>query len=226
MLHLQVKKRDTKTEKAKNILKKGFVPGVVYGPKMESLPIFVGYKKFSDTYEEAGETTLIALDGGEEGKDPEDNAVLIRDIQRNPVSGKFIHVDFYQLPMDQKIEIAVPVENINEAPAVKEQGGVLVQNLHEINIKALPKDLIHEITVDLSLLENIDDVISVKDLIISDKVEILADSEEVVFMVEAPQEEIVEEESVAEGEQVSEVVTESEEKRAEKEAEEAAAEGE
>lgn len=231
MLHLKVQKRDVKSEKAKNILKNGFVPGVVYGPKIVSTSVSIQYKNFNDIYEEAGETTLVALDdalnvsgSSEKTVAKEDNVVLIRDVQRHPVTGRFIHVDFYQLPLDQEIEIAVPVEGINEAPAVKEQGGVLVQNLHEIDIKALPKDLIHEITVDLSRLSNIDDTITVKDLIISDKVEVLADFEEVVFMVEAPQEEVVEEEPVIEGEQISEIATEGEEKRAEKE--EAAAEEE
>jgi len=99
----------------------------------------------------------------------------------------------------------------------------LVHNLHEISIKALPKNLIHEITVDLSSLENIDDTILVKDLGITNEVEILAEPEEVVFLIEAPreEEEIVEEVAEGEEEAIADIKTEGEEKREEREAEEA-----
>ncbi|MEX2145191.1 MAG: 50S ribosomal protein L25 [Candidatus Spechtbacterales bacterium] len=222
MLTLKLKKREIK-DKAKNILKTGSVPGVVYGPKMSPEPVSVDKKRFFDTYKKAGETTLISLDFGDDEKE-KDHVVLIREVQKHPVSGNFTHVDFYELPMDQEIEISVPVISINEAPAVKQEGGVLVHNLHEIDIKALPKNLIHEITVDLSVLENIGDAILVKDLGITNEVEILADSEETVFLVEEPREEEVVEEEATEGEEekIAEIKTEGEEKREEREAEEAA----
>ncbi|OGZ60795.1 MAG: hypothetical protein A2919_01255 [Candidatus Spechtbacteria bacterium RIFCSPLOWO2_01_FULL_43_12] len=221
MLTLKLEKREIKN-KAKNILKNGFVPGVVYGPKMSPEPVSVNGKKFFDTYKKAGETTLISLDFEDDDKE-KDHVVLIREVQKHPVSGNFIHVDFYELPMDQEIEISVPIISINEAPAVKQEGGVLVHNLHEISIKALPKNLIHEITVDLSSLENIDDTILVKDLGITNEVEILAEPEEVVFLIEAPreEEEIVEEVAEGEEEAIADIKTEGEEKREEREAEEA-----
>ncbi|MEX0870002.1 MAG: 50S ribosomal protein L25 [Candidatus Spechtbacterales bacterium] len=227
MLHLTVKPRDPKEQKAKDALKEGYIPGVVYGPKMESTSVSIRVKKFNDIYKKAGETTLIALDmKGEEGtteNKEKDNVVLIRDIQRHPVKGDFTHVDFYQLPMDQPIEITVPINGVNEAPGVKEQGGVLVNNLHEVDIKALPKDLIQEIEVDLSVLENIEDSILVKDLNTPGTIEILADEEEAVFAVEAPREEEPEDEleEAEEGadDQIAEIKTEGEEKREEREAE-------
>lgn len=211
MLHLEIQKRD-KLKKSKDYLKEGFVPGVLYGPKIESTSISVDSKKFSKIYKSAGETTLIALNfKSEESK--EDNTVVIKSVQANPITGKFLHVDFYQLPMDKDIEITVPILSINEAPAVKEQGGVLVNNLHEIHIKALPNKLIHEITVDISSLTNIDDSILVKDLIIAEGVEVLADIEEVVFNISAPREEEPEEVEETEEEQISEITTEEEEKK-------------
>ena len=176
MLTLKLEKRET-TNKVRSILKNGFIPGVIYGPKMSPESISVNGKIFFDTYKKAGETTLISLDfedevpmSSEKDRDPDhsvvqkDHVVLIREVQKHPVSGNFIHVDFYELPMDQEIEISVPVVSINEAPAVKREGGILVHNLHEIAIKALPRNLIHEITVDLSSMENIGDAILVKDL--------------------------------------------------------------
>src|SRR3989338_7705498 len=124
-----------------------------------------------------------------------------------------MHIDFYQLPLDKEIELSIPVESSGEAPAVKELGGILVQNLHEVNIKALPTNLIHEITVDLSGLKEMGNSILVKDLIIPSNIEILADMEQTVFTVEQPREE--EEEPVVE-------TTEGEEEREAREKEEQA----
>lgn len=250
MLHLAVKTRD-KAKKAKEFLKEGYIPAVVYGPKTPSTSLAVKYKEFFNTHKEAGETTLIALDidlpadlsteasaqagasvqtgektGSEDSKEEDasktKNVVLIRDVQIHPVSGNFIHIDFYQLPLDQEIEISVPVLSEGVAPAVKEQGGILVHNLHEINIKALPIELIHEIKVDLSGLENIGDSILVKDLKTSQKIEVLADEEEMVFTIEEPREEEVEEveETETEEETIEGIKTEGEEKREEEATEE------
>lgn len=243
MLHLKVKKRDTEKIKAKHLLQEGVIPGVMYGPRIKPLSLSVDRKKFFDVYKEAGETTLIALDmkvkteesesqkekeedakNTEVTEQEEDNVVLIRDVQIHPVSGDFVHIDFYQLPMDTEIEISIDIEGINEAPAVKEQGGILVRNLHELAIKALPKDLIHDVEVDLSVLENIEDSILVQDLKLPSTVTVLAEPEEVVFKIEEPrEEEEPEEEELEEVEdgQIADIKTEGEEKREEREAEEA-----
>ena len=240
MLHLSAKTR-TKEKKAKEFLKEGYVPAVVYGPKTPATSLAVNYKEFFNIHKKAGETTLIVLDVDlpteafagvgkkteskdfkEEDASKTENVVLIRDVQVHPVSGNFIHIDFYQLPLDQEIEISVPVLSENQAPAVKEQGGILVHNLHEINIKALPTELIHEIKVDLSGLENIGDSILVKDLKTSEKIDILADEEEVVFTIEEPRKEEVEEVEETEEEAIEGIKTEGEEKREEEMAEEEA----
>src|SRR3990167_6357596 len=228
MLHLSVKTKD--------LLLQGVIPGIIYGPKDNPKTVAVDYKKFSDIYKTAGETTLVALDIDKaqgkpdaelSGTSPEDtqketdlekakNVVLIRDIQRHPVSGNFMHVDFYKLPLDQEITISVPVELEGEAPAVKEQGGILVHNLHEIEIKALPVNLIHEIIVDLSTLASVGDSILVKDLNTPSNIEVLANDEDMVIMVEEPHEEEVEEVAAAEEETIEFIKTEGEEKREER----------
>lgn len=243
MLHLPVKSRDTNIVKAKELLRQGLIPGVIYGPKDEPKSVSVDYKRFSDAYQTGGETTLIALDidtaqsklnmektdlsmdtsaeniEKESDLKKANNVVLVRDIQRHPVSGNFIHIDFYKLPLDQEITISVPIEVVGEAPAVKEQGGILVHNLHEIEIKALPVNLIHEITVDLSTLASVGDSILVKDLNTPSNIEILANDEDMVIMIEEPHEEEVEEVAAVEEETIESIKTEGEEKREEREAE-------
>ncbi|OGZ61939.1 MAG: hypothetical protein A2932_01870 [Candidatus Spechtbacteria bacterium RIFCSPLOWO2_01_FULL_46_10] len=225
MLHLKVKQRD-KAQKAKKLMKEGKLPGVVYGPKTKPISVEIDYKNFVKLYATAGGTTLINLDDeGKEEDKKEENVVLIRETQRNPVTKNFIHVDFYQLPLDKPIEITVSIEGEGESPAAK-TGGVLVHNLREVDIRALPKNLIRELIVDLTKLENIGDTVTIADLPKQEGVEILAENDMVVFTIEEPREEEPEEELIAvEGEQIEAIKTEGEEKREEAE-EEAMAEKE
>ncbi|MEX2008280.1 MAG: 50S ribosomal protein L25 [Candidatus Spechtbacterales bacterium] len=228
MLSLVIQKRNPREIKAKALLNQEKIPGVLYGPTVTATPVTVDRKTFEKLYEEAGESTLVSLKfrGEEEEGGKDENVVLIRSTDVHPVTRAFRHVDFYQLPLDKPIEISVPIETENEAPAVHEQGGILVQNIHEVDIRALPKDLIHEITVDLSGLANIEDAIEVKDLVVPAGVEIMQEEDAVVFRVEKPREEEEEEpvEAEPDTDQIAEIKTEAEEKREEEEAEEQAAE--
>ena len=125
--------------------------------------------------------------------------------------------------MNEEITIAIPFVFENEAPAVKDEGAVLVRNVYELEVSALPKNLPHEIIVDLSVLAHTDDSILVKDLALGAGVKIETEEDLVVATVSAPvEEEIVEEapEEVA----PEEIKTEAEEKREEEAKEEAAAE--
>ena len=224
MLSLKATIRTALGRKSKKLRKDGYVPAVLYGPKVQSTPVSLGYKDFEGVYKEARESTLISL--GIEGEDigiPAENVVLIRDAVIHPITRKFIHVDFYQVPMDEEITIAIPLVFENEAPAVKDEGAVFVRNVYELEVSALPKDLPHEITVDLSVLAHTDDSILVKDLAVAPGVKIEAEEGLVVAAVSAPvEEEIVQEppEEVA----PEEIKTEAEEKREEEEKEEAAEE--
>ena len=121
----------------------------MYGPGVKPVPVSVDARDFEKVYDEAGESMLISLkmkDGDKE------NIVLIRNPQRDVVSRSFIHIDFYQLPLDKPVEVSIQIEAIGESPAVKEQNGVLIKNIQEIAIKTRPQNLIQEIEVDISKL--------------------------------------------------------------------------
>ena len=120
-----------------------------------------------------------------------DRNVIIYDIQEDPVKGNIIHVDFFQVRMDEEIETDVELVYIGEedAPAVKELGGVLVKNMDNVTVKCLPAYLPSEITVDVSSLQTFEDRILVKDLKVSEKVEIDSDPETVVALVSPPRSE-------------------------------------
>lgn len=220
MLTLQVRKRDILGKKVKALRKEDKIPAVLYGPKIKSFPLAIEYKDFERVYKEAGGASLIELDivtdkEGENNKDGE-NIVLIREAKVHPVNQRFTHVDFYQLPLDKVIEITVPIRGENEAPAVKTEGGILVQNMHEMNIRALPQKLINEILVDISTLEHVGDSIIVKDISVGADIELMMDVDSTtIFSVEAPRVEEAEEIVGEEDNQISEIKTEGEEKREE-----------
>lgn len=163
----------------------GAIPGILYGRGIENQMLWINRKEFSRVCEEAGESTIFKarLENGEERN------VLIKEVQRDILNSKPIHVDLYQVRMYDKIETTVELEFVGESRAVKELGGVLVRNMTEIEVKCLPADLPSKIEVDISSLETFDDYVYVKNLPVSDKVEVLADSETVVAMVSPPRSE-------------------------------------
>jgi large subunit ribosomal protein L25 len=161
------------------------IPGILYGRKIENVMVWLDRKKFTNLYEETGESTVfkLALDGKDERN------VLIKEVQKDVLSGEPRHVDFYQVRMDEEIEAEVELVFKGESAAVKEFGGILVKNMDAINVKCLPGDLPPEIEVDIEPIKTFDDYIYVKDLPVSEKVEVLVDAETVVAMVSPPRSE-------------------------------------
>ncbi|HRY82337.1 MAG TPA: 50S ribosomal protein L25 [Candidatus Moranbacteria bacterium] len=214
---LSAKVRDVFGRRTKKGKKEGLVPAVVYGKKITPKSLWINALDFSRLLKKSGESTMIELEIDEKDK----RNVIIYEIQRDPVTSKYIHADFFQVRMDEEIEKAVELSYIGEAPAVKEMGGVLVKSLDEITVKCLPADLPSEIEVDISVLKTFEDHITVKDLKISPKVKVDIDPETVVALVEEPRSE---EELKSLEEKVEEDVTKvegviKEEKPAEGEAE-------
>lgn len=187
MLTLKAEKRDTRTEPNK-IRMEGNIPAVFYGKKEASTPIAIRQIDFLKVWREAGESTVVTLETPEGPKES-----LIHDVEIDPVSGSPKHADFYVFEKGHKVEVELPVEFIGVSPAVKDLGGTLVKVVHEIRIEAMPKDLPHNISVDISTLLNFGDQILAKDLPLPSGVELKADPEEVVATVSAPREEKEEE---------------------------------
>ncbi|MBI2454140.1 MAG: 50S ribosomal protein L25 [Parcubacteria group bacterium] len=174
--------------------KSGMVPGVVYGRGVENMAVAVGAAVLDKTLKEAGESTLLEL-VMENGNSKH---VLIHDLQRDPVKDFPIHVDFLEVRLDQKIKAGVVLEFIGAAPAVIKLGGVLVKNMHELEVEALPQDLPHNIEVDISALKNFEDHITVGDVKVGPKIKILSPRETIVALVVPPRSEAELEELKAE----------------------------
>ena len=151
---------------------------MLYGPGFDPAVLTVFKKVFDSVYKEAGESSLVQLEVGAE-KTP----VLIRGVQRHPLSGEAIHVDFYQPRLDEKIKIMVPVHFQGEAPAVKDFEGTLIQNMNEVEVSSFPQDLPSEIMVNVEVLKTLEDRILVENLKVDSKVEILAEKDWIVAQV-------------------------------------------
>ncbi len=181
-LLLSAKSR-TKTEKSLSSLRKGGrIPAVLYGRGIPSESLSISFLEFSRVYKVAGENTIveIALPKGKPVN------TLISDVQRDPLSGKFLHVDFYQVRMDEKVEASIPIVFVGESPAVRGLGGILVKALDEIEVSCLPGNIPHEWAVDISVLATFDDQIHVSDIAVSKGVEVLSDRDAVIALVERP----------------------------------------
>jgi len=204
----------------------GKIPAVLYGHGVKPQNIEVDNKLFTKVYNAAGSTSLVNVSLADK-----EHTVLIREIQFHPVKSNILHIDFYQVRMDQEIHAEVSLNFTGEAPAVKDLSGVLVRNLDKISVKALPNDLPHDIEIDISILKDFDKVIHISDLDLPKGVEIMNDPEEVITLVQAPrtEEEIeaLEEEITEDVESVEGIKEEAEEGEEEgEEGEKGAEEGE
>lgn len=216
MISLLVKIRRELGKRVKKLRKKDILPGVLYGPKLKkALPLELAEKHFEKIYQEAGESSLISLEiEGEDKRYP----VLIHEIQRDPLTGKIIHVDFYQVSLEEEIVARIPLIFEGMAPAVKDLGGTLVKNISEVEIKTLPQKLPKEIKVEVSGLKTFEDNIRISDLKLPEGVKLLKEPEEIIAAVLPPEK--VEEELVKPVEEKVEEVEKVEEKKEGEEKEE------
>jgi len=187
MLTLQAEKRDIKIN-PEEIRKTGKIPAVFYGKKEASTPISIPKIDFLKVWEEAGESSVVTLNTSEGEKES-----FIHDVDLDPVTGNPRHADFYVFEKGHKVEVALPIEFTGVSPAVKDLGGTLVKVLHEIKVEAMPKDLPHNLTIDIGSLTQFGDQILAKDIQLSSGLELKENPEEVVVTVAAPREEKEEE---------------------------------
>lgn len=219
MPEISAKQRTELGKKSRALRREGMLPAVLYGESVKSTPLSVSARDFEKVLAEAGETSLVTLNV--EGQ--EAHNVLIHDVAKDPLTLKPVHVDFYAVRMDRPIEAKVPLAFAGESPAVQNEGGILVKVLHELEVKALPQDLPHEIAVDTARLEKIGDRIHVRDLVLPAGVTALAPAEEAVALVEPPRSE-AELEELTKAEEVAPVAEVKTEREAKAETKAAAAE--
>lgn len=195
---------------SKALRRQGLVPGIFYGPKTAPLALSIESLEIDKIFKHTGSNKAplnLKIKNGDTVK----KTAMIKDLQVHPVSRKYLHVDFYEIAMDKKIQVKVPVELTGTAKGA-EAGGTLQLITREIDVLCLPMDIPESITIDVSEME-IGDSIHVEELPVPENVEIIADTDYTVVTVSsAMAEEVVEEEreEIEEGEVSEEEGTEKE----------------
>ncbi len=187
-IQLSTQERTVFGRRVQALREQGIVPAVVYGHGFDAISIQVSAKDFENVYKQSGETTVVQLMVGDQ-KLP----VLIKDVARDAVQDNVIHVDFYKVRLDQKIKASIPLNFINEAPAVKDLSAILVKNMTELEVEGFPQDLPHAIDVDLASLTTMTSQILVSDIKVAGTLEVQAEADAVIALVQEPakEEEVV-----------------------------------
>ena len=161
----------------------GWIKGVVYGPELkENKLVWVKVQDFNKAYDQAGRSTLVDL----KVDDKEEHSVLFHEMQRNSLTNDLTHIDFYKVKMGEKIETTIDLNFIDEAPAVKEQGAILVKSLYNLEVRCFPRHLVHSIDVSLQSLKDFDDCIYVKDINVPKEIEIINNPDTVAISLSRP----------------------------------------
>jgi len=174
---LAIRKRSVLGKKVSALRRSGVLPGVLFGGHSESTPVETDLHTFELSYRRWGNTTLLALTGLDGGEVP----ALIHEVSRDPLNGRMLHIDFARVSLTEKTRAEVPLRFAKESPAVRTLGAVLLHAKSEVTVEAFPQDMPHQIEVDLSGLQEVDDAIYVRDLVVDGTtVRIVDDPDELV----------------------------------------------
>lgn len=188
-LDLKVTKRHIEGKKVKLLREKNITPAHLFGPGVDSLAIQVDTPSLRNVLAEAGYTKLVNLKVGQE-KNP--RTVMVREVQIDNFKGDLLHVDFYQVNMEEVIRVNIPIELIGDSAAAKMKGNSLVQELNELTVQCLPANIPSKVEVDVTPLVTASDLIRVKDLPAIKDVTIVNDTGVVVARIAVEVIEVVE----------------------------------
>ncbi len=200
-LVLNVVPRTVFGKKLKKLRHGGVIPANVFGPEFKSVSVSIQFKDFAKTYKTAKETGIVYLT-----LDKEEIPVLIKQVQRHPVTDSVLHVDFRKVDLKKKIQTEVPVKTTGVSEAVTQKAGVLLNLSETLLVEALPQDIPQAIVVDISSIKELGQEIKVSDLTKSSAYEIKTPAEKVVIsVVEHKEESITPETTAAAPEVIGEV---------------------
>ncbi len=177
-LFVEAEPRTITGKKVSQLRANGLVPVTVYGSKVEPMSLQIPYRPLQVVLMKAGGTSLIDIK-----VNGETHTVLAREVQRDVLKGTILHADFLVIDATSKITASIPVHLVGESPAVESRVGILLTGANSIQVSALPDKLMSYVEVDLSVLEEMGDTITVRDLDLGDDIEILDDPDEMLARV-------------------------------------------
>ena len=181
---------------ARQSRREGMIPGVVYGPEIDPMPLSVNEREFRTAMKHASGGSIINLEVG--GKS---NKVLIRELQRDPVTSRVIHIDFHAISMNKPIHVRIPIHFTGTARGVKTDGGIMQVTMREVEVSCLPTDIPDFVEIKVDDL-GIGDAVHIRDISIPNA-KIMAEGQRTLVVISAPT--VVKSETVAaEGEEAAE----------------------
>lgn len=189
----QATKRSVIGKQVRALRRQGKLPGVLYGHNMEPIPLQMDAHDAGLILPRLTASSLVTV-----MVDGKEYTALVREKQRDFIKNQYLHVDFQAVSLTEKIRTQVSIELTGVSPAVKNYNAVLVSGLDELEVECLPQDLPERIVVDISTLENVGDSIYVRDIVLSDKVKVWNDPEEMIVVAAAVEEEKISEEAAVE----------------------------
>ena len=212
-IELQTANRETLGKKVRFLRRQGVIPVHLFGRGIESLALQCDTGQLQHVLTQAGKTMLINLKL-DKAKKPRN--VVVREVQREPLTDELLHVDFYQVSMTEKIRVEIPIVPVGEAPALKLKENFLTQELTSLTIECLPDEIPPSVEVDVSSLAEAEQMIHVQDLTVGEEITVLNNPEQMVVKISARRiEEVVEEVVVEEEVEVPEGAPLPEEERKE-----------
>ncbi len=198
-IELQATNRDVLGKKVRFLRRAGIVPVHLFGHGVESVALQCDAVQLQRTLAQAGKTRLLSLKL-DKAKKPRN--VVVREIQKDSRTGELLHVDFYQVRMEEKIRVDVPVVIVGEAPALKSKENMLLHELNSLTIECLPGQILSSVVVDISPLNEAEQAIQVRDIMLGEEIAVLNDPEHIVVKISSRrvEEEVVEEVAEAPGE--------------------------
>jgi len=205
-IELDVTNREILGKKVKHLRRQGVTPVHLFGHGIKSLALQCDTDELEQVLAHAGHTGLVSLKLDKEKKP---RTVVVREFDRDWRRGKLLHVDFYQIKMEEKIRLDVPVVLVGEAPALKSKDNMLEHELGTLSIECLPAKIPANVEVDISSFTEPGQAIRVKDIVLDKDITVLNDSELVVVKISWRAVEKVEEEVVEVAEEAVEAPEEA-----------------
>ena len=194
-IELTVTNREILGKKVKHLRRQEITPVHLFGHGIESLALQCDTGELERVLGQAGQTRLISLKLDKEKKP---RSVVVREFDRDWRKGQLVHVDFYQVKMEEKIKLEVPVALVGEAPALKSKTYMLEHELGALTVECLPAKIPTSLEVDISSLTEPEQTIRVKDVALDKDITVLNDPELVVVKISSRPVEKIEEEVVEE----------------------------
>ncbi len=179
-LILKASNREVMRKNTRFLRRKGITPTHLFGHSIKSQALQCDTVELQHIIAQAGMTRPINLEIADEKRT---RSVLIREIQKDVVNRRLLHVDFYQVRKGEKIRVEVPIVLVGEAPAMKTKGRMLTHGISSLHLECLPDSIPAHVEVDISPLEEVEQALHIKDILLSPEITVHADPEQMVVKI-------------------------------------------